>query len=239
MASSRLERLLAAVSTDCESYGIQKLQLMQVRTADKVRRPDGSITENTTDLTYLTTTVSVDGHVRRELARRLSMAQRDFIEFSFVWKHSSLGRLRKNEAFDAIIGRKLLYGMVTVWLNTSERRRLDEFQNRCLRQIWSMQAAYLSRVANREVLARTAQSPFSLRLKGEQLIFYGKAARSPEGSLRRDSVFSPGQLHPATDRYVRKVWRPRLEWTTQVHKFGLGAAGSWTNLKDKTASSYI
>ena len=41
----------------------------------------------------------------------------------------------------------------------------------------------------------------------------------------RDVTSCPGSFRPAVDRYVRKGGRPRLEWTTEVAKLALQAAG--------------
>ena len=120
--------------------------------------------------------------------------------------------------------------MSTAWFNTAERRRLNGFQNRCLRQIWGVKPAYWSRVSNKHVLEMTGEKPLSLVLARQQLLLFAKAARAPVGSLLRDSTFCPGTLRPATDRYVRKVGRPRVDWVGDVFKLAARAAGPDTRL---------
>ena len=159
------------------------------------------------------------------------MAHCDFRALVRLWRHTSLSRTRKLQAFDAVIKSKLLYGLAGAWLNTTERRRLDGFQNRCLRVIWGIKPAYVSRISNRDVLEATGQGLFSSALHMQQLLLFGKAARSPEGSIMREAAFCPGSLRPTTDRHVRKVGRPRLEWTSEVHKLALLAAGGAATLE--------
>ena len=62
------------------------------------------------------------------------------------------------------------------------------------------------------------------------MLLYGKVARQPVGSLMRDVTFCPGSLRPAVDRHVRKVGRPRLDWTSEVGKLALQAAGGLRRL---------
>ena len=45
------------------------------------------------------------------------------------------------------------------------------------------------------------------------------------GRSAQDVTFCPGSLRPATERYVRKIGRPRLEWTNGVHRMAEEAAG--------------
>ena len=47
----------------------------------------------------------------------------------------------------------------------------------------------------------------------------------------RSVTFCPGTLRPATDKYVRKPERPRLEWATEVCKLALQATGSFAQLE--------
>ena len=62
-------------------------------------------------------------------------------------------------------------------------------------------------------------------------MIFGAAARSLEGHLLRDATFFRTSLQPLTDYYVRKVGRPRLEWTTEVRKIALAASGGRENLE--------
>ena len=125
-----------------------------------------------------------------------------------------------------------LYGLAAGCLNKSERRRIGGFQNRCLRSIWGIKTAYISRVSNARVLELTGQRPLTRRLEYQQLVLFGKVARLSDDSIVRESTFCPGCLRPAAERYVRKVGRPRLDWATEIHKLALAAAGSLGRLDE-------
>ena len=236
VSSGSLQRFLEAVSDAGAAYGLElhmgKLQLLNVRCDVCLRTSDHVKIEPRSELTYLGTVISADGRLHKELGRRLGMASSEFRALSRLWRHSSLGRRRKVQILAGAVFTKLLYGLAAAWLNVSERRRINGFQNRCLRSIWGIKPAYWSRVSNAKVLEITGQQPLTRSLERQQLLLYGKAARQKEGSLMRESAFCPGSLRPATDRYVRKVGRPRVDWTTEVQKLAIQAAGVGQRLEE-------
>jgi len=71
----------------------------------------------------------------------------------------------------------------------------------------------------------------SVKLARRRLSLFGRIARQPNDSLMRSVTFCPGELRPATDRFVRKVGRPHLEWTTEVRKLAIKAARSMLQLE--------
>ena len=234
--AASVERFMKAVSEAGAAYGLSlhwgKLQLLQVRCQESVHRPDGDKIDPKDSMTYLGATVADDGRIGRELARRLGMASSDFRAMAKMWKHTFVSRARKLEAFRAVIESKLLYGFSGAWLCKSERRRLDGFQNRCLRALWGIKSAYISRVSNQKVLELTGQAPMSVALARQQLLLFGKISREPDGSLLRGTAFCTGSTRPAIERFVRVVGRPRLEWASQVREMALRAAGNEKNLEN-------
>jgi len=155
VSAPRLERLLGAVREAGEAMGLElhmdKFQLLKVRCDGDVQRPDGAVIDAKSSFLYLGTTVSDDGKVGSELARRMGMAGADFRHLTQLWRHSSISVCRKVELFNAIIVSKFMYGLSSLWLNASERRRLDGFQNRLLRRIAGIQHSMFSRISNKEV----------------------------------------------------------------------------------------
>ena len=208
-----------------------KFQLLSIRSTAEVQHSNGSVIEPQADMVYLGALISGDGHPVRELTRRIGNARADFRALSKVWKHSGLSRARKIRIYTSIVLSKLTYGLATTWLNVAERRRLNGFHCRCLREIWGIAPAFLSRVSNARVLQLTQQSPLTQTLAKQQLLLLGKAARAPEGSLFRTSTFCPRTLTPATNRYVRKVGRPRSEWVPHVYRMAVSLTGSAATLE--------
>ena len=127
-------------------------------------------------------------------------------------------RRRKIEVLQAMIMSRLLYGLSTAWANVAEVRRLNGFQARCLRPIMGIKPAFISRVSNASVLFQAGQVPLGKQLQRQQLLLYGKVARSPATDPLRQVAFCPGTLRPATSRYVRRTGRPRNEWATMLER---------------------
>ena len=151
--------------------------------------------------------------------------------------HSSLSRARKVYAFEAIIVSRLVYGLCTAWLSVSERRRVDGFQIRCIRQTWNIKRAFLLRISNKSVLETAAQKPLSETLLHQQVLLYGKAAQSPHESILRGLVFCPGSLRPSADRYVRRVGRPRHEWAAQAQNTSCTVASGFLKLESMVTNA--
>jgi len=128
-----LQRFLAAVCDAGSECGLElhwgKLQLLKIRGTEDVKRPDGSIIEASQSMGYLGTVLREDGRIGPELARRLGMASADCRTLLRLWRHTSVPKQRKLKGFRSVVETRLTYSLASAWLNTSERRRLDGFQN--------------------------------------------------------------------------------------------------------------
>ena len=133
-----------------------------------------------------------------------------------------MGRKLRPEVLNALVTIKLVYRLAAIVLTTTDRRRLDGLQNLCLRRIWNILPCYLS----------CGNSPLAKKVLGQQLWLCGKAARAHVGSVLRVCAFCSGSLRPASDRYVRRIGRPRLEWVTQVQTAALHLTGGWATLEE-------
>ena len=61
--------------------------------------------------------------------------------------------------------------------------------------------------------------------RNQQLLYLGKVARSPDGDPVRSCIFKNGSHDLQKMTVKRRVGRPRLEWTTEVHRHALLASG--------------
>ena len=154
VSAGSLERYLAAFSKSGTSFGLElhsnKYQFMQIRTEAPVCRPDGVNIEPATERTFWGAVVTHDGRVPQELGRRIGMGKSDFWILAKAWNHSSLSQVRKLDIYKTLVLSRLLYGLATAWLNTSERRRSDGFHYRYLRTTWGIKPAFLSIFFNKE-----------------------------------------------------------------------------------------
>ena len=161
-------RLLAAVAAEGANYFMElhwdKFQLLCVRCAMEIQKPDTGHIAAKESMGYLGTTLSEDGRLDAELGRRLGKAWGEFCKLERLWKHTTLQPTRRMEVFQAVVAPTLLYSLSTSWLSTAQQRRLDGFQNRCLRRILKIKPAYFSRVSNKTVLQRASQQAYSNQL---------------------------------------------------------------------------
>ena len=167
-------------------------------------------------MNYLGTVLTGDVHDQHELVKRIAMAKIDFMALDKVWRRSSLTWRRKLDIFHALVQSKLLYSLSTVCLTLAQERRLNGFQNRCLRTIIGVAPSFVSRVSNEEVWRRCERPPATRLLRKRQLQLLGKILRSPEGHPLRTCSLIPNSCRPVTDHFVRRRGRPAKEWMKAV-----------------------
>ena len=160
--------------------------------------------------------VSNDGRVDSELSRRLGLAAAEFRKLKRAWNHANLSRRQKLDFFESFVVSKLKYGLCTAGLVKAQRRRLDGFHARCLRRILGVPAAFVSRVSNAEVFSRAVVRPITEQLTEQQLMLMRRVGRSPAGSPLRRNTLVGGTANPVIGSFIRRVGRPRQDWTTQV-----------------------
>ena len=83
--------------------------------------------------------------------------------------------------------------------------------------------AFYSRISNKEVFSRAGVRPLTEQILQRQLALLRRTAVSHTKSPLRRSTFIENTLDTEVGRYVRRVGRPRQDWTTQVLK----AAREW------------
>ena len=187
-------------------------------------------------MNYLGTHLSNDGRIDSELNRRIGILKGDFQALQKIWKHSALGRVRKLNVFKALIESKLYYCLSCAVFTKAALRRLDGFQCRCLRKILGIAPAFVSRVSNAEVLRRSLHEAASAQLLKRQLLLLGRVVRAPDHNPMKVASFIPNTMEPATNRYVRRVGRPRFEWVPQVLKEAFRTTGSEREFIQKVQS---
>jgi hypothetical protein len=226
-----VEEFALAVERAGATYGMSlhwgKTQALCVGDAAGLRKPDRSAFEDTGFLVYLGALLNADGRIDSELSRTLGTARADFNQLQRIWGHGGVPLRDKLQYFRAFVLSKLQYGLSTVWLVTAQRRRVDGFVARCLRRMLGIPAAFMSRVSNATVLSRACFKPFSRQLLKHQLCLLRKVALTgPEHPMRKDT-FIDSTVIPQIGRFVRRVGRPRQDWTTQLLREGRELFG-WT-----------
>ena len=219
-----MEEVAAAIERAGKHFGMSlhwgKTQALSVCTSSCLHSPQGDVVGDSCSLVYLGGLLTSDGRADSELSRRIGMALGEFKGLQKFWGHAGIGRSRKLELFHALVVSKLRYGLSTVCLVKAQRRRLYGFYARCLRKVLGIPPSFVSRISNKTVFERAGASPLTEQILHQQLVLLGKAARSPANALIRSSIFMADSLIPRVGSCVRRVGRPRLDWTTEVMKAG-------------------
>ena len=240
-----VQELAAAVEAAGAEFGMTlhwgKTQALAVCSNEPLQGPDGSYINDSGSLVYLGGLLTADGRSDSELSRRLGLAMGEYRGLRKMWGHANLTTTRKVELLNSLVVSKLLYGLSTMWLGSAQRRRIDGFYARALRRILGIPSSFISRVSNKCVFERAAVRPLSDQLLHRQLVILGKAARAQQGDGMRADVFIDDTFLPCVGRFVRRVGRPRQEWTTEVYKAGAAKFGSIARLdvllKDRGANA--
>ena len=83
-------------------------------------------------------------------------------------------------------------------------------------EIVRIPAAYVSRISNATVYEKAGMKPFSQQILKHQLQLLRKVAIQSHDHPLRVDTFEGATLNPQIGRYVRRVGRPRQDWTTQL-----------------------
>ena len=217
--SAVAEGYISCIEEVAREYGLtfnfSKLEALNVRTSATIRNSEGEVIKVKNSLKYLGSNISNDGRMSSELGTRIGLATQEFANLRRIWSHCSISKTQKCRIFNACVESRLLYSLHTGVLNMAERRRLDGFQARCLRQIVGIPPAYCSRVANATVLQRSGCTPCSSTLAARQWHYLNALRSRPLNDPCRLMVFQHDG-HFRRFSGPRKVGRPRTTWLDQA-----------------------
>ena len=243
VSGSAVQQYMACVSEAGREYGLSfnwsKLELLRVRGAGVVRKPDGTAISPSEAMVYLGSQLSACGRIDSELSRRLGCASADFRTLGRIWNRAGISRKRKIEVFNACVASRLLYCLATAWLPVAARRRIDGFQARCLRRILHILPSHLSFVSNATVRGIAKERSLSSRLLEQQLQVFGRAAVADSSSTLRRAVFEDRTLLPRPPLGRRAVGRPRVTWTSYVRDEALKLAGGSDQLDQLLGCGHV
>ena len=178
-------------------------------------------------MVYLGSTVHANGKFGCEISRKIGAASAEFKIWHRIWKNSALPLQRKLHIFDVMILSKLRYSCACAWLSKSELRRLDGFEAACLRKVLRIRPAFSSRVSNAAVREIAQREPFSALVRSAQLKLLEQVLHDPCKQVLKEVAFHRGNpALPETSAFIRKVGRPRHNWTDQLMSIMRQSAGS-------------
>ena len=91
---------------------------------------------------YLGCLMNDKGDPIREINRRKAECYLTWKSLETFWKDSNCDVITKIRAYDAVIRTKLMYGLESVQVNDTQKKSIDAFQLKGLRQILKIQTTY-------------------------------------------------------------------------------------------------
>ena len=137
-SSDRGQRALYALQRAGEKVGLaiskSKTKTLGFGETETVINLDGEIVEAVNHFRYLGSEVMSSGRLDEELRTRTGRASATFGQLFKIWR-SKISLKTKLRIYNAVVISTLLYGSETWATTISEEKRLDVFDNRCLRRI--------------------------------------------------------------------------------------------------------
>ena len=127
-------------------------------------------------------------------------------------------RFKKIRIFNACVCTKLSYGLFTAHLSIKERRRIDGFQARCLRQILNIAHSYYSRISNETVREIARVLCLSEKICAQQLQYMNKIVDRDDVDPARNMIFQLGSNILRDPTAMKKKGRPREKWVSSIYK---------------------
>jgi len=175
-----IEEYLQAVYVAGQRYGMElhfgKFQLISsLSFPHPVTTPEGMTIEPKFAMDYLGSSIHGDGCADHEISRRIAMARADFDALAKTWTHSALTWKEKLYIYASLVETRFLYSLVSLVFTVAQSRRVDGFQNRCLRRIIGVPPAYISRVSNDAVLSKASYRCATRLLLKRRLQLFGRS----------------------------------------------------------------
>ena len=213
---------MVAIAEAGRSYGLclnwSKCEVMPVKSHGSVVSPHGGHLPVKTALGYLGSTLCSDGRISSELGRRIGKAKRELESLKRVWSHAGMKLTHKLRIFDQCVVSGLVYGLSSAVLTKADRRRLDGFQARCLRNILGIPSAYTSRISNQATLDKAKAKPLSETLRDENEKYFNELRDCDFSDPVRGSIFCQTGCGQRPFIGKRRLGRPRLTWMDSIQR---------------------
>ena len=141
------------------------------------------------DFVYLGSSVSDDGNLDAEIKKRISKASISFGRLEDrVWSDGDLTIKTKMTVYETCVLTALLYGCEAWTLYSSHVKLLEQFHQRCLRQILNIK--WYNRISNVKVLEKARMPSIEAMLTQSQLRWSGHLVRMEDSRLPKQLFYS-------------------------------------------------
>ena len=159
----------------------------------------GQHLEDVNNFIYLGSSINRAGNVDVELNRRTALASSAFSQLSKVWRNRNIRLPVKMRIYNACVLPVFSYGSETWQLTEKQEKKLDVFDQRCLRPI--LRVRWQQRVSNAEIRRRSQQEALSVKTRKARLRWFGHVSRMEGGRITKQAM----------------EWRPRSHQLRPCH----------------------
>ena len=159
--------------------------------------------ENVSKFTYLGSVFTSDGDVEADINCRIGKASAVFRRMQSVWTNSEISRALKVRLIQSIVLSTTLYACETWKISAKMKKKLDAFQQRCLRRV--LKITFRDRVTNAEIYERTDTRQLSQMIAERRMKYAGHVMRIATERLPHTAINWKPEGR-------RKRGRPRLTW---------------------------
>ena len=198
------EEYMRCVSDVGLEYGLAlnpgKTEVLCCRCSDRIRTRDGADVRQRESMMYLGASLSADGCVDSEVARRIGAARADFRTLQRVWAHANLAVKDKVRIYEACVVSSLTYGLQAAWLPVAAETPFGRLSRKMLAQ--NMQHTAL--LHQPRLQRRCAHQG---RLQHEAVLAHPSAATGIGRPLRCSSRGHSHERGSATERWTSHFGR--------------------------------
>ena len=173
--------------------------------------------------TYLGGVVTSKGGCDEDISNRLCKAKAQFRRLRKVWSSSNFSIRTKIKLFNSLVISVLTYGSKTWKTTEGDKKKLDSFQNRCLRQL--LRVRWPDKISNEELHRRTRTTKVSEAIKERKWKWIGHMIRMDDSRICTTALTWQAEGK-------RRVGRPKITWrrTTEQKRSQLGW-NSWASAR--------
>ncbi|XP_053400610.1 uncharacterized protein LOC128557341 [Mercenaria mercenaria] len=185
--------------------------------------------EDVETFTYLGGIITSKGGSDEDIDSRIGKGRNQFRRLRKIWTSSIFSIQTKVKLFNSLVMSVLLYGSETWKATEQDKKKLDTFQNRCLRQIFRIR--WPNKIRNEDLHKRAKTTKASETVTIRKWKWIGHILRQENTICNTALTWQP--------EGKRKVGRPKTTWrrTTEQERKRLGW-NSWatarTAAKDRT-----
>ena len=208
-SSNAIQEMSCSLEVNAAKVGLrissEKTKAMQIGNGGQLNQiiVNGIPVENVNRFTYLGSKLSSDGQVEADINTRMGLASATFMKMHSIWRSSNIKRKLKIKLFQALILPICLYASETWKISIKTKKRLDAFQQRCLRKI--LKITYRDRITNEEIYMLTTTKPLSQIVETRRMKYAGHILRMTSDRNQKVAM----KWRPDGRR---KRGRPKLTW---------------------------